>query len=349
MVQISQIAQQQVQQEVQQQAGKLLSQMAGYVGGRTIDLGLRSGLLEAVASYPLGITAEALAEEIGLDPLYVKVWCRSAFAAEVLELGEHEAYTLAIHMDKLLMDKNFPGYIGGIPGVMVHPEIFDRFAESLPSGKRHWWDDCSPAFIEKVSTMGQPFYTRLIPMGLSRVPDLAEGLAHDARLLELACGAGIGLVRMAQTYPGATVVGVDGDAHSLKITADRVKQEGLQDRVSLVHSPVEDIGDQDEYDLVLINISMHECRDIPKVTRNVYRALKPGGSFVISDFPFPDSTAETRTVPARLMCGIQFFEAQLGAQLLPTRAFVDLLIRHGFQDVGSLNLTPVHALTYGRK
>ena len=68
--------------------------------------------------------------------------------------------------------------------------------------------------------------------------------------------------------------------------------------------------DQEQYDLVLINISRHECQDIRKVTRNVYQALKPGGSFVISNFPFPASTGETRTVPARLTCGIQFFEAR---------------------------------------
>ena len=269
MAQISQLAQQHVQQEVQQQAGKLLSQIAGYVGVRTIDIGLSSGLLEAVASYPLGITAEALAEETGLDPLYLEVWCRSAYAAEVLELGEHEAYTLAPHMDKLLMDKDFPGYIGGIPGVMLQPEIFDRFAENLPSGRRIWWDECSPAFIEKVSATGQPFYTRLVPMGLSRVPELAESLAHDAKVLELACGVGIGLARIAQTYPGATVVGLDGDAHTLKLAAERIRQAGLQDRVSLVQSPLEDISDEEQYDLVLINISMHECRDMQKVTRNI--------------------------------------------------------------------------------
>ena len=145
------------------------------------------------------------------------------------------------------------------------------------------------------------------------------------------------------------MVGVDGDAGYLKIAADRIGQAGLRDRVSLVHSPLEDISDREQYDLVLINISMHECRDIDRVARNVFQALRPGGRFVISDFPFPASTAETRTVPARLMCGIQFFEAQIGAQLMPTQAFVDLLNRHGFRDVGSLDLTPVHALTYGRK
>ncbi len=151
---------QEVQQAIQQQTGKLLSQVAGYVGLRTIDLGLQHGLLAALGTAPLGMAAEALAEETGLDPLYTWVWCRSAYAAEVLEVGDHEAYRLAPHMDKLLLDKVFPGYVGGLPGVMVQPEIFDLFAESLPSGKRIWWDDCSPAFIEKVGTTGRPFYTR---------------------------------------------------------------------------------------------------------------------------------------------------------------------------------------------
>ena len=342
-------ATQEVQQAIQQQTGKILSQVAGYVGLRTIDIGLQHGLLETLATTPLGMTAEALAEETGLDPLYMEVWCRSAYAAEVLEVGEYEAFRLAPHMDKLLLDMDFPGYVGGLPGIMVQPEFFDRFAENLPSGKRTWWDECSPTFIDKVSATGRPFYTRLIPTGLSRVPGLDESLTNGAKVLELACGVGISLVRMAQTYPGATVVGVDGDAHSLKLVMDRVSQAGLQERISLLQSPLEDMDEQDQYEVVLINISMHECRDIEKVTRNVYRALKPGGYFVISDLPFPASIQETRTIPARVMSGIQFFEALIGDQLLPTQAYVELLNKQGFSGVDAFDLTPVHAVTYGRK
>ncbi|MDA0232676.1 MAG: hypothetical protein O3C69_04240, partial [Chloroflexi bacterium] len=99
--------------------------------------------------------------------------------------------------------------------------------------------------------------------------------------------------------------------------------------------------------MVFINISMHECRDIEKVTQNVRQALKPGGHFVISDFPFPENLEDLRTVPARVMSGIQYFEAQIDDQLMPTADFVDLLNRNGFSDVGALDITPVHNLIYG--
>jgi hypothetical protein len=49
------------------------------------------------------------------------------------------------------------------------------------------------------------------------------------------------------------------------------------------------------------------------------------------------------------MSGIQFFEAQIDDQLLPVSTYLDLLDRHGFRDVGSFELSPVHAVTYGQK
>ena len=337
------------QTEVQQQAGKVLAQVAGYVGVRAMEMGLRLGLFEEIAKHPEGLTAEDLAKQKGLDPFYVRVWCRAAYASEVLDVDGNEMYRMAPHMDKLFLDQEFPGFIGAMPQIMVQPEMFDRLAENLPSGERIWWDQCSPTWIEAVSGTARPFYTRLIPGGLSQVPGLSDRLAEEARVLDLACGAGVGLMRIAQTFPQCSLVGLDGDAYSLELVAERLRQAGLSDRVSLVHSTLEEMDATDEFDTVLINVSMHECRDIEKVTSNVHRALKPGGYFVISDFPFPESTEGCRTVPARIMCGIQFFEALIGDQLLPTQAYIDLLNSHGFRNVGAFDLTPVHAVTHGQK
>jgi len=64
---------------------------------------------------------------------------------------------------------------------------------------------------------------------------------------------------------------------------------------------------------------------------------------------FPLDTDEALRTPAgRVMSGIQFFEAQIDDQLLPRAAYDDLLARHGFTDIGSAGLTPMHALTWGR-
>ncbi|MCZ6688273.1 MAG: class I SAM-dependent methyltransferase [Planctomycetota bacterium] len=353
--------------DIKEQAGKVLTQIAGYVGVRVLDVGLRSGLLREMEKSPEGISAAALAENLGLDPFYVSVWCRGAYASELIDLRQKldregydpqtrrfqnpagQTFVLAPHMAELLLDEESPAYVGGLPNVLLQPEIFDSFAKSLASGEHMWWDQCSPEFIQGVSGTGGPFYARLLQGGLERVPELSDVLKQSPRIMVLCCGAGRGIVRMARTYPEARFIGVDGDRHSLELAAQRVSEAGLEDRITFVETALEDLDQPESSDVVLINISMHECRDITKTTENVRRALRPGGFFVISDFPFPDSTGDCRTVPARIMSGIQFFEAQIDDQLMPTRAFVELLETCGFEGVGSFDITPVHAVTYGRR
>jgi hypothetical protein len=62
---------------VQEQASAVLAHAAGYASHRTIAIGLRSGLLKALAASEHA-TPEELAERMALDPFYVSVWCRSA-------------------------------------------------------------------------------------------------------------------------------------------------------------------------------------------------------------------------------------------------------------------------------
>lgn len=334
---------------IKDQAGKVLAHVAGYVGGRTIEIGLVHGLVEVLAQAPDGLNPEALAARTGLDPSYVAVWCRSGVANEILQRSGDRTYRLAPHMETILLNGESPAYVGGTMSVLAQPEIFDRFGERLATGERTWWDQVGQGFIDGVAGTGGAFYVRLVPGGLAQVPGLADKLANGTRILDAACGAGVGLVRLAEAYPSATLVGADGDAYSLDLAADRLRRHGLEHRVELLHTPLEDLDRVAEFDLVTNNISMHESRDIDAVTRNIARALKPGGHFVISDFPFPDDDDALRTVPGRIMSGIQFFEAQIDDQLLPVSTYLELLHEHGFEDVGTFSLTPVHAVTYGRR
>jgi SAM-dependent methyltransferase len=334
--------------DIKQQAGLVLEQVAGYVATRTMQLGLRSGLIRTIADSDGGLTPDELAVAADIDPFYAQVWCRGAVAAGVL-VRDGGRLALADHLDDLLLASDHPAHVGAVVRILEHPEIFDRFGERLATGERTWWDRCSPEFIAGVSATGLPFYVRLIPGGLGLVPGLADKLAGPARILDTACGSGAGLVRLAEAYPDTTIVGADGDRHSLDRAGGAVADAGIEQRVELVHTPLEELDRHDEFDLVINNISMHECRDIDRVTERVRQALRPGGWFVISDFPFPDDDEGLQSAAGQIMSAIQFFEAQIDDQLLPRHVYDDLLTRHGFGALGSAQLTPVHALTWGRK
>ena len=334
---------------ISDQAPILLSQIAGYVGHRTVGMGLRKGLIGALADAPSGVTADELADRLGLDPFYVSVWCRSAVAAGVCD-RQGDTYRLAPHLDTMLLDTASPAYVGGVFTVLEQREMFGRFEEELATGERLWWDNCSAEWIAGVAGTGIPFYTRLIPGGLAHVRGLTEQLQAGGVVVDTACGAGAGLQRLAEAYPACQIVGVDGDQASLERAERMLGQAGMADRVKLVWSPLEDLAlAGSSATLVINNISMHECRDIDRVTQNIADVLKPGGWFVISDFPFPDTVDGLRTIPGRIMSGIQFFEAQIDDQLLPRSYYDGLLDRHGFTEVGASTLTPMHALTYGRR
>ncbi|MFC7405644.1 SAM-dependent methyltransferase [Georgenia alba] len=329
------------------QAPKLLQHAAGYIAHRTIAIGLRTGLVRELATAGVA-SPDELAGTLGLDPFYVSVWTRSAFAAGVLERAGG-GYCLAPHVATLLLDPDSPAFVGGLFTVVEQDEVFGRFERELATGKRLWWDETSPAWTAGVAQTGRPFYTRLVPGGLSHVPGLAARLESGGHVLDTACGSGYGLVRLAGAYPAATVSGVDGDAHSVESARRVLADAGLADRIAVAVSPLEELRVDVPVDVVVNNISMHECRDIDRVTELVREALVPGGWFVISDFPFPESDEGLRTVPGRVMSGIQFFEAQIDDQLLPRAAYDALLERHGFTDIGSVSLTPVHAVTWGRR
>ncbi|MPZ95699.1 MAG: methyltransferase domain-containing protein [Propionibacteriales bacterium] len=332
---------------VQQQAGILLNHVAGYAGYRAIAIGIRSGLIRQLADGPA--TPDQLAARSGLDPFYVAVWCRGAVAYGIAVRGSDDALALAPQMGTLLLDDSSPAYAGGLFETLAQHEIFGRFEQVLATGERMWWEDCSEDWIVAVSRTGKPFYTRLVPGALDRIPGVAALLAEGTTIADLGSGLGLGVVRLAQHYPTSRVLGVDGDAASNDLARRRVDEAGLGDRVEFLHTPLEELDADAEFGVVVNNLTMHECRDIDEVARRVWRSLEPGGWFCISDFPFPDNDTALTSVPGQILQGIQFFEAQIGDQLLPRSAYDELLARHGFTEIDHLDLTPVHSVTFGRR
>jgi SAM-dependent methyltransferase len=331
------------------QAGKIMAPLAGTATVWGLELGLRLGVFQHLAQQDEPRTSDEIAAALKLDPLYTKVVLRSAYAAEVLErIGDR--YQLAEHMETVLLDQDHPAYLGGAVKVLVAiRETFLDLREFGRNGRHEWWSDMDPEWIQAVGEHCQTYYRRMLNAVVPKLPAVERKLTDGARLLDLACGTCRGPAKIVKAYPETQVTAVDGDAYSLELAEREMKELGIGDRFTFVQSALEDLRLDGGHDLAIINVSLHEARDQEAVVARTYDALDPGGVFLVSEFPFPEDEADTRTVPARLMCGIQFFEAHIGCQLLPTSHFVELLTRAGFTDVGAIDVTPTHTVIHGTK
>lgn len=335
--------------EVSEQAAKVLGPLSGTASIWALDLGLRLGVFERLAAAPGGETADEVAAALGLDPAYTHVVLRAAYAAEVLD-RRGDRYVLAEHMGLLLLDPDAPAYLGGaIKTFVALRETYLDLRDHARTGKREWWSDFDPEWIDAVGENGQTYYRRLLNVVVPQLPSVAAALERGARYFDLACGVCRGPAKVVHAFPNTTVTAVDGDAYTLEVAEREMKELGIRDRFTFEQSMLEDLDIQGGHDLAVINISLHEARDIPRVVSRAYDALDAGGTFLVSEFPFPEREEDCRTVPGRLMCGVQFFEAHIGCQLLPTARFVEHLTAAGFRDVGVIDVTPTHVVVHGTK
>lgn len=335
--------------QIKEAAGKVTSHFGGYFATWTIDIGYRAKLFETISMYPDGITSADLAKETGLNVLYVDVWCRNAYGAELLEVKENR-YIISPAFREVLLNRDSPAYASGTAQVLVSlREVFTSLREWIKTGEHIWWDTAPREFVDAVAESSRAFYTRLLNF-VAENKDISSKLTTSGTLLEVGVGYGAGLISFAERFPNAKLIGVDGDAHSLEQAKLNFVKANIENRVSFVKSTFEDFAENEVADVALINISLHESRDIKRAVTAMYRALKPGGVIIISEFPYPDNYENLRTPGARVMSGIQYFEAMIEDQLLPTRDFVSVLTTTtGFHDIKSIDLTPVHTVILGYK
>ncbi|HEX9697299.1 MAG TPA: class I SAM-dependent methyltransferase [Actinomycetota bacterium] len=335
--------------EIAEQAGKILGPLSGVATTWAVDLGLRLGIFEHLAQRADGVTADEVAKTLELDPLYTMVVLRAAYAGEILDQDDGR-YRLAEHMGTLLLDPEAPAYAAGAVQTLVAlRETFLDLRTLARTGEREWWSDFDPEWIDAVGENGQTYYRRMLGTVVPKLPTVQASLERGARLLDLACGVCRGPAKVVAAYPKTQVTAVDCDRYSLATAEREMKERGVGEQFTFVQSFLEDLEIDGGNDLAIINISLHEARDIERAVQRVHRALDDGGTFLVSEFPFPEREQDLRTVPGRLMCGVQAFEAHIGCQLLPTSRFVELLEGAGFRDVGSIDVTPTHVVIHGTK
>lgn len=105
------------------------------------------------------------------------------------------------------------------------------------------------------------------------------------RVLDLGCGPGVGSVALAQRFPAAQVVAMDGSAPLLDLVADRAARFGVGARVTTQVADLERTLDAvaavGSVDVAWASMVLHHVVDLPRTLADVHRLLRAGGVLAV--------------------------------------------------------------------
>ena len=317
---------------------RLYGFILGYQATWVVDIGLRAGLFGGLTEAARPRTSDDLADLLGFDRRLTGVWCRAAYAYGVLDLEPDGTYRLADGYAAVLLDPGSTEYLGGrIPFIAALYEDFHAFPELLRSGRSWPRSEHDPWLLAALANLTRPDAAMLTGRALPNAPTAVAALEAGGDILELGSGAGHHLVHYARTFPEARIVGVEPDGPSLALAAAAIAEAAVGDRVTLRQADANELQDRAAYDLVVMSITLHETGGEAawaNVLSRVHRALRPGGTILVSELPYPDEIGEYRSEPIyQMLAGVQLHEAVVGCGMITQGELADLLRTAGFHDV----------------
>jgi SAM-dependent methyltransferase len=152
----------------------------------------------------------------------------------------------------------------------------------------------------------------------------------NASVLDVGCGGGRTVARLAALAPEGKAFGLDYSATSVAVSRNTNAGEIEKGRVRIEQGSVAALPFPDRtFDVVTAVETHYYWPDLPANIREVLRVLKPGGTFVL--------VAETyRGGPLRLIYGIVM--PLLRAAFLSDAEDRDLLAQAGFAEIATTHL-----------
>jgi demethylmenaquinone methyltransferase/2-methoxy-6-polyprenyl-1,4-benzoquinol methylase len=107
------------------------------------------------------------------------------------------------------------------------------------------------------------------------------------RILDVATGTGDFALAAARLQP-REIIGIDLSEEMLHIGREKVERRGLTSLITLQQGDAEHLEFRDQdFDAVLVAFGIRNFSNLHQGLREIYRVLRPGGSFVVLEFSQP--------------------------------------------------------------
>ena len=262
-----------------------------------LSIGHQTGLLDTMAGLPPATSAQ-IAEAAGLDERYVREWLAGMTTGHVVDYDAGTAtYSLPAHRAGMLTRAAGPDNLALVALFIpqlgeVEQKIIGCFREGggLPYSE-------FPRFHTLMAEQsGVVFDKALVDVVLPLVDFLPERLRAGADVADFGCGSGHAINVMAQAFPASRFTGIDFSDEAIAAGVREAARLGLTNAAFESHNLAQ-LDKHEAYDVITVFDAIHDQAQPARVLENIYRALRPGGVFLMADIKASSRLEENVDVP----------------------------------------------------
>jgi SAM-dependent methyltransferase len=187
-------------------------------------------------------------------------------------------------------------------------------------------DDPITSNLYGSETAGLPEEALLASLGCGN-PTLLAQLNPGETVLDLGSGGGIDVLLTAKRVgPGGKAYGLDMTDEMLALANENKRKAGAEN-VEFLHGEIENIPLPDaSVDVIISNCVINLSADKPRVLREAFRVLRPGGRFAVSD------VIRRGEIPEEVARNVELWVGCIAGALHETE-YKRLLAEAGFADI----------------
>ena len=251
-----------------------------------VAVGHRVGLFDALRELPPS-TSDEIARHAGLNERYVREWLGAMVTGRVVDVDpesnryslppEHAAFlTRAAGADNLAVFGQYISLLGGVEDDIV--ECFKN-GGGVPYAK-------FPRFHAVMAEdSGQSVLSSLETHIVPLVPGLDNRLAKGITMLDVGCGRGRIMNRLAELYPRSRFTGIDLSGEAILTAWQEAAEKKLRNVEFIVSdlSQFHEKAEQEAFDLVTTFDAIHDQAKPLSVLKGIHRTLKRDGVYLMQD------------------------------------------------------------------
>ncbi|MGO9926481.1 MAG: class I SAM-dependent methyltransferase [Mycobacterium sp.] len=251
-----------------------------------LSIGHQTGLLDTMAGLAPATSAQ-IAGAAGLDERYVREWLAGMTTGHVVDYDAGTAtYSLPAHRAGVLTRAAGPDNLALVALFLpllseVEQQIIGCFREGggLPYSE-------FPRFHTLMAEMsGAVFDNALVDVVLPLVDGLPERLRSGVDVADFGCGSGHAINVMARAFPASRFTGIDFSQEAIAAGIEEAARLGLTNASFESHNlaQLDAVSKSEAYDVIMVFDAIHDQAHPARVLQDIYRALRPGGVFLMAD------------------------------------------------------------------